>query len=738
MEKLEECDNVNEFFQLDRMNNQSCYNRTRKSNGEWSTRPFTRDRSLQICSHAKLSGFQKFMINWDLSNTYFISLSSLKKHLIDLENEYTGDSLQEYQSGSPQPVTIETFNHLLHRISTLIDSYGDNPPILMKFRDGSYPYIDQGKDTSDDKTSSMFWNIMLETCLPNLSIPILTKEMDDSGFYTFTLSFTINKKYVSNEKTSSPKLKQPKRVIPVASTASVMTGTLNDLKFSKTMTKKLPTNERENLDDSISKLIDKSNGICGLCQFPLDNDASSLEIDHIEPESTSSHLFPDGNSTRISNLQIVHKRCNRSKKALPNKIAVPIIKFREWCERKSNPSFDDVLTQYNLGCKPVEVIWDNEIPKLNFGSQTIIGSQAFTDPASAIKYFFCEVPVDYILNDKEAQPRMIIEKHVRNLALDFNEEPVHEPSNCRLVHTSGNFYNLLQFDGQHKTTAQIILERDTVPMKIYAGATIDQINQLVINIQQKIKKKPLTTSDTLSKLSDVVSHRLSEYSEKPGTHRSEQGFIDSVPKNERTKWKNDFLSEIRGQILTDDGMCKLYPYYQPPISLIKDNVVDKHLIKGLMYNELLTTDIDDPKKYLRDEEKINITAFLNAIYEHVIKDNWSSTSTDVQKRMVKNFTYQTALRYIVKVALETLPHVLNLPPSNPLLRRLDEDQKKKLNLTVKVISEWELWKTSDEEIINVMKSNTSKNFEPLVEMEYNSVRTSNRVRELWEFYSNQE
>lgn len=729
---------MNEFFKLDRMNNQSCYNRTRKSNGEWSTRPFTRDRSLQICPHARLSEFQQFIVNWDVTNKYFINLSSLKKHLIDLENEYTGDSLQDYQPGSPQPVTIKTFNILLNKISTLIETYGESPSILMKFRDGSYPYIDQGKDTSENKTSSIFWNTMLETCLPNLSIPIFTKEMNNAGFYDFTLSFEINEKYASNEISDNPKLKQPKRIIPIASTATIMTGTLDDMKFSKTMAKKLPPNERDNLEDSIAKLIDKSNGVCGLCQFALGNDASSLEIDHIEPESTSSHLFPDGNSTRVSNLQIVHKRCNRSKKNLPNEIAVPIIKFREWCERKSNPSFDDVLKRYNLGCKPVELKWNNDVPELNFDGQKIIGSQAFSDPASGIKYFFCEVPVDFILNDKEAQPRMIIEKHVRNLALDFNEEPVHEPSNCRLVQSSGNYYNLLQFDGQHKTTAQIVLERETVPMKIYHGASLDQINQLVINIQQKIKKKPLTTSDTLSKLSDVVSHRLSEYSEKPGIHRSEQGFIDSVPKNERTKWKNDFLSEIRGQILTDDGMCTLYPYYQPPINLIKDNVVDKHIIRGLMYNDLLTTDIDDPKKYMRDEEKKNITAFLNAIYEHVIKDNWSPTATDVQKRMVKNFTYQTALRYVVKVALETLPHVLNLAPSNPLLRILDDEQKKKLNLTVRVIAEWDLWKTSDEEIINVMKSNTSKNFEPLVETEYNSVRTSNRVRELWEFYSNQD
>ena len=98
--------------------------------------------------------------------------------------------------------------------------------------------------------------------------------------------------------------------------------------------------------------------------------------------------------------------------------------------------------------------------------------------------------------------RMIIEKHVRNLALDFNEEPVHEPSNCRLVHTSGNFYNLLQFDGQHKTTAQIILERETVPMKIYSGATIDQINQLVKSykiehVRNMLKEKEIKNGLTL-------------------------------------------------------------------------------------------------------------------------------------------------------------------------------------------------------------------------------------------------
>jgi hypothetical protein len=484
------------------------------------------------------------------------------------------------------------------------------------------------------------------------------------------------------------------------------------------------------------KLIDKSNGICGLCGYSLGNDPSILEIDHIEPESTSSDLFPDGNTTRVSNLQITHKKCNRSKKNIGNETAKPIIRFKEWCSRRNNPSFDDVIDEYKLKRKSFEINWKGDIPTLIFDGVKIQGSQAFEDPAQKIKYFFCEVPTDYILNDKEAQPRMIIEKHVRALALDFYEEPVHEPSNCRLAPVSGDYFNLLQFDGQHKTTAQIILGRKTVPIKVYYGSTLDQINRLVINIQQKIKKKPLTTSDTLAKLSDVISHKLSDYEEKPGSHRTELGFIDSIPKKDRTKWKNDFLGEIRGQILNDHDSCNLYPYYQPPIQLIKDNVIDKHVIKGLMFNELLETNLDDPNKYMRDEEKKNILAFLNAIYEHMIKNNYVDNASELQIRRVKNFTYQTSLRYIVKVALETLPLVLRTNPSKPLLRKLSDEQLKSLNLTVKVITEWDLWDTSNDEIINVMKSNTSKNFEPLVEGEYNYVTTSNRILELQDFYSN--
>jgi hypothetical protein len=236
--ELRECDNMSDFFQLDRMNNQSCYNRTRKSNGEWSTRPFTRDRSLQICSYSRLDEFHEFIVNWDPSNNYFINLESLKNHLNSLESEYSSNSLQEYQSGSPQPVDLDTFDLLSQKLDDLINLYGSYPPILLKFRDGSYPYIDQGKDTTVGKISSKLWNIMLETCLPNISIPLIKKEMNDLGCYDFTIEFVINQKFIDEDNEESDKLKQHKRVISKSPIVKIMTGTLADLKFSKNMLKK--------------------------------------------------------------------------------------------------------------------------------------------------------------------------------------------------------------------------------------------------------------------------------------------------------------------------------------------------------------------------------------------------------------------------------------------------------------------------------------------------------------------
>jgi len=144
------------------------------------------------------------------------------------------------------------------------------------------------------------------------------------------------------------------------------------------------------------------------------------------------------------------------------------------------------------------------------------------DPATNVKYFFVDVPVKYIHNDKEIQPRLIMAGHVRKLAVDFVERPVHEPSNCRLVHDTGNTARLLQFDGQHKTTAQILIGRKTVPMKIYVEPPIDMLQSLVIKIQQEIKKQPLTRSDTLAKIGDVMGRRLEGYKEvgdKPRTER---------------------------------------------------------------------------------------------------------------------------------------------------------------------------------------------------------------------------
>lgn len=477
------------------------------------------------------------------------------------------------------------------------------------------------------------------------------------------------------------------------------------LKISKTMAKKLPAHEKENVEDSINKLWSKSKGKCALCEYPLNSqDPKSIEIDHIVPEALNG-------PTKLSNLQLTHKKCNRSKGKLPTNIATPLIRFEEWCRREENPSFDDVLSKFNIKPKPIEVKWNNDVPTLKFGNKSFTGSQAIVDIPSGLRYFYCEVDIQYIFNDSDVQPRMIQHDHVRKLALNINKGPLHEPSNCRMLHQGGDTYVLKQFDGQHKTTSQLVIGRQTVQMKLYVDATVAQTNKLVLTIQKEISKKPLTTSDTVAKLSDVVKAALNRYKVEPPQIRTEKGFINSLTKDEGKIIKPKFLEDLRGQILNDDENS-LYPYYQKsndksnPMPL-KDNKVMRFLIKPLVYSDLLETNMDNLDEYFRDEERKNVLFFLEKFYELAIKDKWNGPSaTKVSQKRISNLCQQASMKIWMNIFDSMARTIIKSKHSvSPFCREWDDDDRLSCLKILQAIIENEIWDTEDQDILGVINTN---------------------------------
>ena len=515
--------------------------------------------------------------------------------------------------------------------------------------------------------------------------------------HLFHLSFAIIRPAHKTNENSMTKNQQPKTVKKARTPTAVFA-------LAKSMLNKLPPGERPTAS---TDLWQKSAGKCALCSLPLDPATrDSVVADHRIPEAK-------GGKTTVSNLYLAHRTCNASRQHLDFAIAQPLVRFRSLTEQRKAVDFDLVIDQYiptpNRQLVEYEES-DGNSARISFGHHHA-AIPLSVDPATGVKYFFAEVPMAYIHNDKEIQPRAILPGHVRKLAIDFIEHPVHEPSNCRLVKTSATTARLLQFDGQHKTTAQILIGRTTAPVKIYVEPPIDMLQELVIKIQQEIKKQPLTKSETLAKIGDVMKRLLDSYEEKDGVRRSEKGLIASQPKGDQSAVRKLYFDELR-RIIFFDEENQLSKAVGPGVSNppTTDKVVVDKIINPLLFSQPLDSDLDAAGG--RDEERKNILLILNAVSERMLPSGWDKPGNDLQRKRAENFFYQGSIGWWMGEILEPgLRYALYAIQKNkPLfLKSLNEDEKERVLSVVETLCSWPIWSTEDAEHLKAMRSNTVKN-----------------------------
>jgi hypothetical protein len=470
--------------------------------------------------------------------------------------------------------------------------------------------------------------------------------------------------------------------------------------LSKAKRALLPAAERAGADEH---LWSKSGGLCALCSRPMD--PKDAEPDHRIP---TSH---DGEDA-LSNLYLAHRSCNRARGDLPYEIARSLIEFRAFTAEKGVVTFDDVLGRYvetkgRIIRQPVEYNIKDDKVTLVCGNYTA-HAQLFTDPATRVKYFFHDVPIVCVQNDVQVQPRVISYTHVRALALDFDKRPVHEPSNCRLVPVSGGTAALLQFDGQHKTTAQILLGRVFVPMKVYVDPSIAMVQALVLKIQQEIKKQPLTRSDTLAKLGDVIKRRLDEYLEAPGATKSESGFVTFQPRGEQRAVKKEYQAELQRLVFFDESN-ELAQAVKPGVKSppTTDKVVIERIIKPLVHQELLETDMLGGGE--RDQERELVVLILNTITRKMLPVGWNAPGNELARRRAQNFFYQGSIGWWMEMLQYALRYALKRMGKPILIEALDPNQRDELIAVVERLCDLEVWSTDDEDDLKAMRSNTVKN-----------------------------
>lgn len=465
-------------------------------------------------------------------------------------------------------------------------------------------------------------------------------------------------------------------------------------------------------DSARAVLWAKSSGRCALCNEPLPPDGKLIDIDHMVAKAEGT-----GGETTLNNLYLSHRACNRSRKNLPFDLARRVIQFGRWCTAQPRRSFSDVIDKYvDNGNLRAELEVKNGEVLVRFGADER-RAPLYLDPATDTSYFFMNAPVTYIRNDDDSQPRYIENDHVRVLATEFYVRPVHEPSNCRVILSDKGVADLLQFDGQHKTTAQIVLGRHEVPMKFYLEPNEAMIQELVVQIQQGIKKRPLSTTDTLKKLDDVVRDKISAYrDDHNGLAPSEVELVEYQPKQDQTAFKKRLLSNFAFAVLDDPGFeLAAYASKKPDtLAPFTDTVLVNRLIVPLISQDLQNEPLDNSVQ--RDTERATVIRVLNRIHSNMLEEQWhpsKSSSEDDQllTQRARVFFYQGAIGWWLGEIL--LPAFkLNYPKPKwrrLFLEELSSSDAEKLDEFVDIICGWDIWSTTDTTKLAAFRSNTVAN-----------------------------
>lgn len=459
--------------------------------------------------------------------------------------------------------------------------------------------------------------------------------------------------------------------------------------MSKSMKSKLPDNERADAEDL---LWAKSGGYCFLCELKLNRAADDLEADHDIPES-------QGGATAISNLNLAHVACNRAKRNAKTVPVKPYLKLAAFAQKR-RLKYDGFQEHFGIEPKPVVLSRDGDSAtfELPDGTTTTVPVYSESTSTGYYEYAFLQLPRNAIFNDDACQPRALRLEHAWAIYSDLQRNVLHEPPSCRAeTEDLGKPVRLLMFDGQHKTIATWMLDRQEVTAKVYLNLSSVRANELVNSIQAKIKKLPLSPFELAGKMSDEWEHKFYEYEQATGSNAvSEQGFLAWVPSTEKSRAKQALQSALVQNVLSSEDLRIAAHVKRPGVPsgqvVITEQQLKSKLIEKLLIMDALS-DIGDDAQARRDAEAANVIACLNMINDLAFtpaEDAPVLTPTEIER--ARRMTYQASLAYIAALIRQLwFQTVHRAEPRNPMTDILTESQDADFRAGVRRLIEHPAW-----------------------------------------------
>ena len=403
----------------------------------------------------------------------------------------------------------------------------------------------------------------------------------------------------------------------------------------------------------IGKLHASQHGNCFICEQPIDLEVhkDGIDIDHVEPLNAGGKDDP-------VNFALTHASCNRSKQASDLEVARILHRFKRLKENLAtenrSPNLGDLLEQAGGGNHPLSFkLTANELTYSlsELGDNVLRKVPVYEDKLSGFRFFFAELPIQYLAHDAHINPRSI-GPNISKLVEEFHQKrpQLHVP--LAWIKSEGGKSAIQVFDGQHKAAAQIMLGARALPVRVFIDPDQDTLITTNTNAGTTLKQVAFDKSVQRHLGSSLYQDRIQRFRNETGRAEDDFNFSErdlvNHFKGQAREIKRYILDAVRNGV-TSDPSNKLREYIdfggrgkESPLSY---STIEKTFYSFFVYQEVLET----PLNYREDEgenprivECSQILRLMNLIAEVIYVDKFDpEIGTDkIESKLQKGETFK--------------------------------------------------------------------------------------------------
>lgn len=264
--------------------------------------------------------------------------------------------------------------------------------------------------------------------------------------------------------------------------------------------------------------------------------------------------------------------------------------------------------------------------------------------ATGWRFFYANIPVEFIGNDSDLQPRPLRLPSLWSLYRHFLANTQLAPSVCRITGEG----KILLFDGQHKAAAQVWAGRQTIECKVYLNPDSRKLKETNLAAHGPFRQMSFYSHELMSKYADIFGEDWAEYMEADG-QKSEAGFFSFLVKTKnktKARARNEISLAIFNQII-EHSNCKLSGYLAEKHRGRKQPLTFARLQKTFFQNMLMPPPVEDEfesENDMRGLERLNLVKFLNIVVEEGLDGRWSPERNDAAHRRAERIFSAGAVR----------------------------------------------------------------------------------------------